>query len=203
MSDYGKEMAYLKGYLQGKGFTQALLALSLAKKMHEGQTRKTGESYIIHPVRVCTYLNALGIDDDDTLAVALLHDVAEDTNTNLRDLKGRGFNDIVIGNVELLTKRKMQSASEYYEKIKEGTTFNNAVAALVKLSDRCNNVSTMAGAFDRKKIIEYVQETETYIYDLCKRLKDVCPKYSNQVFVMRYNLESMLRAYILFLENTK
>jgi GTP pyrophosphokinase len=196
---FKNEMTYLKGYLQGKGFTQSLLALNLARRMHEGQLRKTGEPYIIHPVRVCSYLNALKIDSDEILAVALLHDVIEDTDLSLSDLKKMGFSYTVERSVGLLTKKKNQTVASYYKEILEAVEFYPA-AALVKLSDRCNNISTMAGAFSPAKIGEYIIETEKYIYDLCRATKDFCPQYADQVFVMKYNLESLIKAYKLFLD---
>ena len=56
-----------------------------AKAHHEGQLRKSGEPYIIHPVQVAYILSTLGLDDS-TICAALLHDVVEDTDVTIRDL---------------------------------------------------------------------------------------------------------------------
>lgn len=54
-------------------------AYECARKMHEGQFRKSGEPYIIHPVNVAIILADLGMDDN-AIAAGLLHDVVEDTS---------------------------------------------------------------------------------------------------------------------------
>ena len=53
-------------------------AYDVAAKMHEGQLRKSGEPYLIHPIAVVKILAELGMDED-TLVAGLLHDVVEDT----------------------------------------------------------------------------------------------------------------------------
>ena len=61
-------------------------AYELAEKAHAGQTRQTGEPYIIHPVSVAYILAELEMDKEGVMA-ALLHDVVEDTGYTLEDLK--------------------------------------------------------------------------------------------------------------------
>ena len=56
-----------------------------AKAHHEGQLRKSGEPYIIHPVQVAYILSTLGLDDS-TICSALLHDVVEDTPVTHEDI---------------------------------------------------------------------------------------------------------------------
>lgn len=49
---------------------------------------------------------------------------------------------------------------------------HNPIAALVKLLDRCNNVSGMAAGFSKEKLVEYIKETEQYIYPLLHKAKN-------------------------------
>ena len=199
MSDsFEKEMAYLKGFLKGRKFTQSLHALQFAKACHEGQTRISGEPYISHPVRVCTILAALNVDDDNTLAVALLHDVVEDCNVSVTVLKLNGFNDDVICGVDALSKKAGQDNNDYYWLLMEST---KPYILLVKLCDRAHNISTMAGAFNAEKINKYVIETETLVYALFTHAKEVIPEYSDQLFILKSQLESLLKAYKLFLSS--
>lgn len=61
-------------------------AYELANKAHEGQTRATGEPYIIHPLAVAYILAELRMDEEGLIA-ALLHDVVEDTEYTVEDIK--------------------------------------------------------------------------------------------------------------------
>lgn len=60
-----------------------LRAYQYAEKHHEGQLRKSGETYMIHPLNVALILTTLELDDE-TICAALLHDVVEDTRGNIR-----------------------------------------------------------------------------------------------------------------------
>ena len=66
-------------------------AIEFAKKAHEGQKRKTGEPYIIHPMAVMRTLMDWGMDED-TIIAGVLHDTVEDTEVTLEDIK-REFGD--------------------------------------------------------------------------------------------------------------
>jgi len=68
----------LKQYLNQEEIEQVWVAYRYAEKAHRGQTRKTGEPYITHPVSVACILAKLHLDIP-TLLAALLHDVVEDT----------------------------------------------------------------------------------------------------------------------------
>ena len=78
---------------------------------------------------------------------------------------------------------------EYFEAISK-----NEKACVVKLIDRCNNVSTMAGCFSRKKMLEYIVETEEYILPLAGVLKNQYPEYSDLAFLLKYHIVSVLEA---------
>ena len=77
-------------------------AYEFAKKSHDGQFRKSGEPYIMHPVEVAIILSELHMDVD-TLCAALLHDTVEDTDVTLDDLTKR-FNATVAELVDGVTK---------------------------------------------------------------------------------------------------
>lgn len=187
-----KEATYIKGFAAGHSLPQTLIALQLAKKYHEGQTRKTGEPYIMHPVRVCGHLIALGIVDDEILAAALLHDVLEDTKARSKDLIWAGISQETCEIIELVSKKKQLDDLDYYQEL-----LRNPKSCLVKIADRCNNVATMSGAFSIEKIQQYINETFEYVMDICKKTKDAFPQYSDQIFCMRYQLESTMAAYAL------
>lgn len=164
-----KEMIYLKGQCKARGQFNALKAIKVANKLHKGQKRKSGEEYIVHPLRVASSLLALKITDEDVISTAILHDVIEDCNVTKDELVYKyGIKKEVAEYVSILTKTKEMSIEEYYSNIKE-----SPVCVLVKIADRCNNVSTMAGVFNNKEISLYVEETEKYIIPLCMYGKEV------------------------------
>ena len=74
---YIKSYMFIKGFAVAKNLKQTLIALAVARHFHNGQYRKDGNPYIIHPLKVCTTLISYGIDDDTTLAAALLHDIGK------------------------------------------------------------------------------------------------------------------------------
>jgi len=96
---------------------------------HRWQVRRDGSNYIIHPVRV-----SAAVEGEELKAIALLHDVVEDTDVGL-ELIYRDFWLIVWQAVGLLTKKKWQSYMDYIELIK-----GNAYATAVKIADICDNL---------------------------------------------------------------
>lgn len=192
-----KELVYIKGFAKGRNLDRTVKAIAYASQLHEGQKRKSGEDYIEHPMRVCKQLISLGVNDDCILASALLHDVIEDCGVSELELKEKF--SVNVGNcVSILSKQirpkgvtKEEHNSRYYAKIVES---GNIKAMLVKISDRCHNLSTMAGPFSKEKIMEYIKETETYIYPLCRYVIDNYPEYSDIVYSMRYHMDSIIYA---------
>ena len=69
-----------------KDSDRILAAVELAKKAHEGQLRKTGEPYIVHPMAVKKILEEWGMDED-TIIAGILHDSVEDTDVRLDDIR--------------------------------------------------------------------------------------------------------------------
>lgn len=187
-----KEKTFLKGIAKGCMYHQLTLAINAADKIHQGQERLSGESALMHPIRVAAYLYALGEDEQDVLAAAVLHDTLEDGNVTPQDLLAMGIHRSVLDLVELVSKKRMIGGAPididvYYDNIAK-----NQFAMLIKLSDRCHNVSTMVGNFSYIKIKNYIEETKKYVLPLCKILKTEYPSHSESAFIMRYHLESNL-----------
>lgn len=154
---YIKSYMFIKGFAVAKNLKQTLIALAVARHFHDGQYRKDGMPYIVHPLKVCTTLMNYGIDDDVTLAAALLHDLLEDCSDKL-PLKGRELiteyhlSQEVLDIITLLTKESGlddYELSVYFKKIER-----NCQAALIKLSDRLHN-STSLYTFTFGKIFSW------------------------------------------------
>ena len=88
---------------------------------------------------------------------------------------------------------KKQAKDLYYRRIRE-----NRKACIVKLIDRCNNVSTMAGSFTQQRMIEYIEESEEYILPLADLFSET-DEYYPVVFLVRYHLISVLETIKYFL----
>lgn len=186
--DENKMYTYIKTYANVKGLYQTAKILPYARELHKGQIRKGHDHvpYIYHPLLIACHALALGLDDDDIISTALLHDVCEDCGVKADELP---VNEITKQAVGLLTKDYETEESEYYRKISE-----NPIATLVKLLDRCNNISGMAAGFSKEKLVEYIKETERLIYPLLQKAKSEYSMYSNQIFLIKYHMISVIEA---------
>ena len=105
------------------------LALSIARKAHEGQLDKAGVDYIEHPIYVASQ-----VDTEEEKAVALLHDVIEDSPVSAEELLQAGLPETVVTAVQVLTKKKEQDYQTYLETVKK-----NPLVRVVKLADLKHN----------------------------------------------------------------
>lgn len=179
---------YVKTYANAKNLYQTSKVLPYARRLHEGQVRKGKDNipYIYHPLLIACHALSLGLDDDNIISTALLHDVCEDCDVTVDELP---VNDTTKEAVALLTKKRGVNKEEYYKQISQ-----NPIATIVKLLDRCNNVSGMATGFSKEKIVEYIKETEKDVYPLLQRAKNEYPIYSNQIFLIKYHMTSVIEA---------
>ena len=173
---------------------QTSKALLLMKQYHEGQVRKGKDKvpYIAHPLLIACHALALGLKDDDLLAAALLHDVVEDCGVTADMLD---VNDRVREAVQLVSFEQREGESRQDAKIRYyGNIKDNKRAAMVKLLDRCNNVSHMASGFNKAKIADYIDETEELVFPLLDHVKRTYPEYYNAVFLLKYQMLSVMEA---------
>ncbi|ENJ7185878.1 bifunctional GTP diphosphokinase/guanosine-3',5'-bis pyrophosphate 3'-pyrophosphohydrolase [Vibrio fluvialis] len=145
----------------------------VARDAHEGQTRSSGEPYIIHPVAVARILAEMRLDLE-TLQAALLHDVIEDCDVTKEDLEaqfGHAVAELVDG-VSKLDKLKFRDRKEA-----QAENFRKMVLAmvqdirviLIKLSDRTHNMRTL-GALRPDKKRRIARETLEIYAPLAHRL---------------------------------
>lgn len=104
-------------------------ALALCFEAHKDQKDKSGLPYIFHPFHL-----AEPMEDEDTTIVALLHDVIEDTEYTIEDLKKAGFSQNIISAIALMTHDPQVPYMEYVRAIK-----SNPIARAVKLADLRHN----------------------------------------------------------------
>ncbi|MBQ9902454.1 MAG: bifunctional (p)ppGpp synthetase/guanosine-3',5'-bis(diphosphate) 3'-pyrophosphohydrolase [Clostridia bacterium] len=108
---------------------QTKKAMRLMYEAHKDAWDKSGVPYVFHPFHVAEQM-----DDEISTIVALLHDVVEDTDYTLDDLRKMGFSEEVCEALDLLTHRKEEPYPDYVRSIR-----NNPIAAKVKLADLAHN----------------------------------------------------------------
>jgi GTP pyrophosphokinase len=186
-------------------------AIDVAKKAHEGQLRKTGEPYIIHPLAVKKILEEWGMDEDTVIA-GVLHDTVEDTSLTLDDIRkefGESVAFLVDGVTKLSTARTgMRDIDTYLPATKDN--FLRLMIALgddirvliIKLADRLHNIRTLS-ALPPDKQKKIAKETLEIFAPLADRLNmgqlrvelaDLSFKYVNpkrfnelQALITKYN----------------
>lgn len=184
--DEDRMYTYVKTVATMKGMAQTVEVLPYARELHKGQFRKGNGQipYIYHPLLMACHALSLGLEDDNLISAVLLHDVCEDCGVSVDDLP---VNDVVKEAVRLVTKDRSKDTYDYYQEISE-----NSIATMVKLLDRCNNVSGMSAAFSKEKLVKYINETEEYVYPLLQTAKTRYSEYSNQVFLIKYHMTSVV-----------
>lgn len=104
-------------------------AITVAYNAHQGQLDRAGLPYILHPLHVAEQMK-----DEDTCVVALLHDVIEDTDLTLENLREYGFTEAQIEGVRVMTREEDEDYFEYIRSVK-----TNPLALAVKLEDLKHN----------------------------------------------------------------
>ncbi|NLD20307.1 MAG: bifunctional (p)ppGpp synthetase/guanosine-3',5'-bis(diphosphate) 3'-pyrophosphohydrolase [Clostridiales bacterium] len=164
-------------------------AYDIAEEMHNGQLRKSGEPYLIHPMAVSEILAGLGMDEE-TIIAGLLHDVVEDTPYTSEEL----INDfgeeveVLVDGVTKLGSLKFESKEErQVENLRKMflAMSKDIRVLIIKLSDRLHNLRTI-NYMTHDKIIEKCRETlDIYaplaarlgIYTMKMELEDIALKF--------------------------
>jgi guanosine-3',5'-bis(diphosphate) 3'-pyrophosphohydrolase len=137
----------LQPYLPPEQIERVRLAYRIGAAAHAGQTRKSGEPYITHPIAVATLLADLGMDAE-TLCAAILHDALEDTALERGTIE-REFGNAVAELVDGVTKLdklqfrdRQEAAAESFRKMLLAMARDLRVI-LIKLADRLHNMRTI------------------------------------------------------------
>lgn len=132
-------------------------AIAIAAEAHAGQVDKVGQSYILHPLRVM-----LAQTSNAARIVGVLHDVVEDTDYSLEDLRREGFGRGVLEALDAVTRR----SEETYEEFIQRSASAGGIARSVKCADLLDNcdLSRIAepSQKDYDRIARYRNMLETY-----------------------------------------
>src|SRR6187399_2625024 len=141
-------------------------AFEYAENAHSGQTRRSGEEFIHHPLgvaRICAELHL----DEQTIAAALLHDVIEDTEADLEELRAEFGSEVaqLVEGVTKLTRISFQSReqaeAENYRKMIVAMAQDVRVI-LIKLADRLHNMRTIEYLGKQKQAQKARETLEVY-----------------------------------------
>ena len=118
-----------------------LRAIAFAARAHRRQLRKDGQTpYVSHVFRVClTVRHVFGVDDDDVLAAAVLHDTIEDTNTDYDDIE-KDFGREIADWVKALTKEKREREPQREKRYIKGLAAGPWQVKVCKLADVHDNL---------------------------------------------------------------
>jgi len=141
-------------------------AFEFSARAHEGQQRRSGEDFILHPFGVAKISAELHLDEQ-TIAAALLHDVVEDTGTGIDEVQGE-FGEEVATLVEGVTKltrisfqSREQAEAENYRKMIMAMA-EDARVILIKLADRLHNMRTIEYLGKQKQLQKARETLEVY-----------------------------------------
>ena len=165
-------LAKAVNYLSKEQILQVEAACEFATNAHDAQMRRTGHTYITHPLAVASILAEMRMDHHSIIA-ALLHDVLEDTGTNKRTIKKRFSKEVaeIVDGVSKLAKifqSRAEAQAENFQKMALATAHDLRVI-LVKLADRLHNMRTI-GVLPPERRKSIARETLDFYAPIADRL---------------------------------
>ncbi len=164
--DYEKLYKKMQDFGGSYNYDLVKRAFEFCVLKHEGQKRWTNEDYYIHPFNVALIIVSLGMDSE-SIAAALLHDVVEDTDVSLEQIKADFGEDVAllvdgvtkIGRLSFSNKEQEQAESLRKMLIAMGKDIR---VIIIKLADRLHNMRTIDAVPDQKQRDKSLETLEIY-----------------------------------------
>ena len=177
-------------------------AIEVATKAHEGQFRKTGEPYIIHPLAVMKILEEWNMDED-TIIAGILHDTVEDTPLTLKEIEEHFGKDVafLVNGVTKLSKARsgMKNLDEYLPETGDNllklliATGQDIRVLIIKIADRLHNLRTLGALPPEKQAL-----LDSYKERFYKQLKGdpdpIAPKGRDGEYTIYSRIDNFIRA---------
>ena len=215
---YARLVETVRDYNPAADFIHIESAYHFAKRCHEGQRRKSGEPYIIHPLAVAQIVAEELKLDSESIEAALLHDCIEDTAATYADI-ARLFSPTVADLVEGVSKlTRIQYATKEDEQMENLRKMLIAMSKdirviLIKISDRLHNMRTMEYQSPAKQKQKSLETMEIYapiahrlgMQRIKWELEDLSLKYLDPVGFEEINSSLQLKAkeYDAFMKKTQ
>src|SRR5688500_16683114 len=165
------------------------LAYNFARKSHGRQTRDSGELYIYHPLEVGRIVCNMGLDAE-AISASFLHDVVEDTDTSLHELRNQ-FGDKIASLVDGVTKLTKYEFPDKERRDAAGirklflAMISDVRVIIIKLADRLHNLSTLDHLTEQRRKNISLETLEIYapiaerlgIWNIKSELEDTAFKY--------------------------
>lgn len=206
MSKFSKLYIALKFRLFGMGYFKAMEALEKGREIHDSIRKDGITPEYQHQIEIALFILTLkDVKDLETcLILALFHDTLEDYPERISEKYILdNFGELVYSGLQSLNKYTMKMQDGCFQKVAKtpseyfGVIGEDKNTAIVKLSDRVNNLQSMQrGKFTLEKQRKYVEEVKTYFLPMAKRVRLANPEYMDAF----YNLETMLKFQIEFVE---
>ena len=203
---YRKLLRHAKPFLKNDDSKMIRKAFNLSMEAHEGMRRKSGEPYIYHPLEVAQIcVEEIGLGTTSIIA-ALLHDVVEDTDYEVEDIR-REFGEKVAQIIDGLTKISGVGSSadsgqaENFRKMLL-TLSHDVRVILVKLADRLHNMRTL-GSMPRHKQLKIASETIFLYAPLAHRLGLYAIKSEMEDLHLKYTHEEVYQSIVDNIKITK
>ncbi len=179
----------IREYLPTADLSLVDKAYRFSRLAHEGQRRRSGEEFIQHPLNVAMLLAELGLDLT-TIAAALLHDVVEDTEVTLEQVRaefGEEITTLVDGVTKLSRLRFQSRLEEQADNLRKMllAMVQDIRVILIKLADRLHNMRTLE-ALPPEKQREVARETLEIFAPLAHRLGIFRFKWELEDLALRY-----------------
>jgi GTP pyrophosphokinase len=155
----------LKKYAKPGELNTIWKAYELACRAHNGQLRKSGEPYIMHPLAVAYILASMRIDAT-IVATSLLHDVPEDTTVTLEEIEAEFGPDIagILRGITKLGKLKYRGAERYIENLRKMfvAMSEDVRVMIIKFADRVHNLMTLESLEEKKRYRIAIESLEIF-----------------------------------------
>jgi len=178
----------IRGYNPQADFEKVRKAYVFAKIAHEGQKRATGEPYIIHPLATAMTLAEMRLPST-IIAAGLLHDVPEDTQRTLEDVRAEFGEDVakLCAGITKVGKIKYRGIERYIENLRKMflAMAEDVRVVVIKFADRLHNLETLEGIPPKKQYRVALESLEIYapianrlgMGEMRGRLEDAAFKY--------------------------